>query len=374
MAKSTYAPKPADEHAANVAELKKRIKEGNVAGSYVFYGCEEYLKRHYYSELLKKCGDTSLNVRTFYQEDFTLEAFINACSTAAADMGNSLFGSSDSASGDDGACRMVKVMGIASDALTKSDEKYFLSMLEDACDGTIIVFWISGEDEQKLSGALYKKIAAKSLCVNFRREENGSNVLISWILRHFSRAKINADRSVVVYFNNYVGNDMTDLKNEIDKCISFLQYEKRDTLTKEDVDFICKKSTSAQIFDISSGAIKGNYAAAMAAYKVFRDSGEKALLLFGTISKAVYDLCMVDKLSKTLDNPSLIAKQAGLRDFVVRNYLGILKARSGREYDSKSYAQYAADVIMRYDNLLKSSRTDQYELLEELIFKLAVGK
>ena len=107
---------------------------------------------------------------------------------------------------------------------------------------------------------------------------------------------------------------------------------------------------------------------------MFRDSGEKALLLFGTISKAVYDLCMVDKLSKTLDNPSLIAKQAGLRDFVVRNYLGILKTRSGREYDSKSYAQYAADIIMRYDNLLKSSRTDQYELLEELIFKLAVGK
>ena len=83
---------------------------------------------------------------------------------------------------------------------------------------------------------------------------------------------------------------------------------------------------------------------------------------------------MVDKLSKTFDTASLIAKQAGLRDFVVRNYLGILKTRSGREYASKSYAQYAADIIMRYDNLLKSSRTDQYELLEELIFKLAVGK
>ena len=73
MAKSSYTPKPADVHAANLGILKHRIKEKNLSGAYVFYGEEEYTKNFYYSELVKACGNKALNVKTHYAEVFTME-------------------------------------------------------------------------------------------------------------------------------------------------------------------------------------------------------------------------------------------------------------------------------------------------------------
>ncbi len=363
MAKTTYAPKAADVHAANVSVLKERIKSGKLTGAYIFYGEEEYTKNHYYNEMVKFCGDKKLGVRTLYGDDFTLPEFVNACDTAPNAM-LSLFDDGDAPDGNTG-YRMIRLVAPSFDVLAKSDEKYFLNRVEDPDDGIIILVWLYAGEEEKLAKGMYKKIADAALTVNFRHEAVGSNTLVSWILRHFTKAGIEIDRQTVLYFNNFVGNDMTTLKNEIDNCIGFLRYEGRNTLTVADVDMLCKKSVSAQIFDISSAALAGNYASAMAAFNVFRDSGEKPLLVFGTLSKAVYDLCSVERLSRGGDAAPMVAKTLGLRDFVVRNYKSLISKRGA------GFAGFAADVILQYDTLLKSSRTDGYALLEELIFKLA---
>ena len=372
MAKGSYAPKPAEQHAANLSVLKERLKTGSLSGAYVFYGDEEYTKNYYYNEMLKACGDRKLNVRTFYGDDFQLSDFINACDTVST-QAIGLFDQPEDGKTQETGYRMVKLVAPAFDELGKSDEKHFLSRIDDPDEGVMIVFWLYAGEDEKLTKGIYKKIAEAALTVNFRRETNGSNVLISWILRHFTRAGIAAERQVVSYFNNYVGNDMTTLKNEIEKCVDYLRYEGRDTLTVQDVNFICKKSVSAQIFDISSAALAGDYAASMAAYNVFRDSGEKALPVFGTLSKAVYDLCTVERLSRGGAGAAEIARKVGLRDFVVRNYQNLLRKREG-DGGNISYARYAAEVCLLYDGLLKSSRTDGYELLEELIFKLSCAK
>lgn len=91
---------------------------------------------------------------------------------------------------------------------------YLKSRIPD--DGVIILFYLYPGEEDKLKSDLYKKITKSALPVLFRHETYGSNMLLSWILRHFSKAGIKADRHVISYFNNYVGNDMTTLKNEID--------------------------------------------------------------------------------------------------------------------------------------------------------------
>ncbi len=370
MAK-TYTPKPADVHAANLSVLKDRLKSGNLSGAYLFYGDEEYTKNFYYNEFLKFCGNRQLNVRTFFDSDFSLPDFINACQTSAS-AAMSLFNiAPQDENPESNVFRLVRLASVSFDKLSKTDEKYFLSQIEDPDDGVIIVFYLYAGENEKIAKGLYKKIADAALTINFRHEANGSNMLLSWILRHFSKAGVNADRHIISYFNNYVGNDMTTLKNEIDNCIEYLRYEGRDTLTEEDIRFICKQSVSAQIFDISSQALAGNYTAAMSAYKVFRLSGEKELIVFGTLAKAVSDLCTVDKLSESGMPLAEIVKTTGLRDFVVRNYQNLIAKR--KKDGGISYPAYASEVILKYDTLLKSSRTDGYELLEELIFKLAAG-
>ena len=363
MAKTVYKEKSADIHALNVSELKQRIKSGNVGGAYVFYGDEEYTKNHYYRLICDASGDKMLNVKTIYSGEFTLADFMCACSTSAVESAD-MFATDENESASHGG-RVVRLISPDLSVLTKKDETFFLETLADLPKDCAVIFWLDSEQSELVGKGIYKKICETALAVNFKREPVGSSVLITWILRHFSKAKLNVDRSTAVYLCSVVGNDMTTLKNEIDKCIDYLRIEERDELTKNDVDFICIKSTDAQIFDVSSGALSGSFLKAAKALKVLRDKKEKPLLVFGTISKSVNDLCITESGLKQGLTYFEIAKKAGLYDFSVKRSMQILDERG------ESFAKAASSLCLEYDEKLKSSKTDEYELLTELIFKLS---
>lgn len=131
--------------AANVAELKSRLKNGNISGSYLFFGEEEYLKQYYVNDMMRFCGDRKLNVCTFYSDDFSLSDFTNACRTTASGEA-SLFDEPADAGGAAETCRLIRLCGVPFDELLKNgdltgaDEKYLLSLIEDPDEGVIIVF------------------------------------------------------------------------------------------------------------------------------------------------------------------------------------------------------------------------------------------
>ncbi len=371
MAKTEYKPKKEDVYASNLSVLRDRIKNADLSGSYVFYGEEEYLKNYYYDELAKACGEKELNVKALYGADFTLDGFFDACDTSPVLMSASLFGNDEKADSSDG-YRLVKLVFPKLDVLSKSEEKQFLSKLSSLPEGVITVFFLYNDEEEKISKGIYKSICDASLTVNFRHESAGSPRLLSWIQKHFVKAQIDVPRNVLSYFANYVGNDMLTLKNEIDNCIMYLKHENKTELTENDVEKLCKKSTEAKVFDISSNALKGRYKEAMKAFTVFKNALDDEIFLCATVSKAVADLCAVDKLYKKGETLPEIQKKTGLRDFVIRNYVNLINTRDKEFSGGGSYAKYASDVCLKYDMLLKSSKTDGYALIEEMIFKLAV--
>ena len=372
LAKAAWAPKPAEIHAGNVSELKKRIKEGKVSGSYVFYGDEEYTKTYFYDELTGFCGNKALNVKTLAGADFTLKDFMNSCDTAAADSMDMF--ALDEEEEEKPSCRLVRLIAPKLDVLGKKELNEFLSRIEDPDDGVIIVLWLYAGEQDKISKGIYKKIADASLVLNFRREAVGSPSLAAWIIKHFKRGNIDIERSVAMFMCTYVGNDMTTLKNAIDSCISYLNYEKRTEVTAADIEFICKKSESAQIFDISDNALKGDYAAAMAAFSVYAKSSKSperaASGVFAPILKAVYDLCTVERCLKTGIGQVMISKKTGLHEFVVKKYVNLINTRSKSFNGKGTYAEYASELCLEYDTKNKSSVTNKYELIRELIFKL----
>lgn len=370
MAKTGYAPKPAEVHAANLAELKARIKNGNASGAYVFYGDEEYTKNFYYDALANFCGNRSLNVKTLAGSDFKLADFLDSCDTVAANSMD-MFALDEE---EKQTFRLVRLISPKLDNLNQKETKEFLSRIEDPDDGVIILLWLYAGEQDKIAKGIYKKIADAGLTVNFRREPFGSPTLAAWVLKHFNRAKIEAERSVAMFMVSYVGNDMTTLKNAIDSCISYLRCEGRSKITSDDIRFICTKSETAQIFDISSAALSGDYKTAMEALNVFvgtARSREKAVIsVFGPIFKAVNDLCTVEIYSKSGESPMMISKKTGLHEFVVKKNQALLKERA-KTYNGKGgFSAYAANVCIEYETKNKTSAGNRYELLRELIFKL----
>ena len=372
MAKGSDKEKPQDVHANNLQLLKERIKTSDTSGCYVFYGDEEYTKNHYARLLLEQAGN-SLNTTTFYGAEFNLVDFISACETSAVESFDMFSMMDEEESEDDNSSfRVIKLYSPDLNSLSKKDADYLVEFLSDLPEKTIVIFWFYAGNEDAATKGIYKKLDEHALFVNFRREPVGSSVLITWILRHFAKEKLNVDRYVAVHLCQTVGNSMTDLKNEIDKLIDYLKFEKRDTLETADVDFICIKSTSAQIFNISSGALEGNFIKAARALNVLRDKRESPLLILGTISKAVNDLCVIDSYIRKGVAVPMISKESGIMEFIVKNYSVILTKRN-RDFKGQGiFPLECSKLCLEYDKKLKSSRTDGYELLIELIFKLAV--
>lgn len=371
MAKPAFKEKPSDIHARNITILKDKIKSKLLSGVYLFYGDEEYTKNHYSKQITDAAGEM-LNVTSIYGNEFELTEFISACETNAIESFDMFSASDDETSGDENeSIRVIKLFNPDLSGLSKKDSEYFIEFLSEPPQNTVIIFHLYSGEEEALTKSIYKKISELALTVNFKRESVGSSVLITWILRHFSKEKLNCDRYVAVHLCQTVGNSMTDLKNEIDKVIDYVKFENRDTVTKEDVDFICIKSVEAQIFDISSGAMAGNFTKAARALEVLRDKKENTILILGTIAKSMRDLCVTESFIKSGVAIPSISKVAGIPDFIVRNNAEILSNRKHDFHGNDSFTKTASLLITEYDKKLKSSRTDGYELLLELIFKLS---
>lgn len=365
--------KPQDIHANNLQLLKDRIKQKQTEGCYIFYGDEEYTKNHYTNLLLGAAG-SALNVSSIYGKDFTLEGFISACETSAVESFD-MFSIDEPEEDDDGAFRVVKLYTPDISVLSKKDTDQLLSFLHDLPQKTIVIFMFhTGAEETVLKNSFYKSVGEFALTVNFKREPVGSSVLITWILRHFSREKITVDRHVAVHLCQTVGNSMTDLKNEIDKLIDYLRFENRDVLQKDDIEFICIKSAEAQIFDIADGALSGDFVKSARALGIIRDKHDSELSpvnVAATISKAVNTLCVIDNCIKKGTPLATIAKEKKLHEFTVKKNASILTSRA-RDFKGKdNYPALAARLCMEYDQKIKSSRTNGYELLLELLFKLS---
>ncbi len=367
--KNTFREKPQELHAKNVVTLKEKIKNGDLSGCYLFYGDEEFLKNHYSSLLLSSAG-SALNITTFYGSEFTLPDLISACETSAVESLD-MFSLEEESESSESSFRVVKIYNPEFSSFSKSDSDYLLEFLQGLSQNTIVIFWVYAGNDDAVSKGILKKISELCLVVNFKKEPIGSSILITWIIRHFSKEKMNIDRHVALYLCQQVGNSMTDLRNEITKLIDYLKYDSRDTLTKEDVDFICIKSSEAQIFDISSGALSGNFQKAAKALKILESKKEDPILILGTVSRAVSDLCITDKYMSQGIPTATISKLSGTPEFIIKNSANILSSRKHDFKGGSSFPKIASSLCLEYDKKLKSSRTNGYELLLELIFKLS---
>lgn len=372
MSKQGYKEKLSDIHAHNLSILKERIKSGSLSGCYLFYGDEEYTKNYYYEQLCSSSGDKSLNVKSIYGKEFTLKDFIDACDTYAIETFD-MFAEESEESEDENKLRVVRLVEPDLSVLSAKDADYFIEFLEDLPEGATVVFWFYAGNSPDFSKSIYQKLPENVLTVNFPKEPDSSAVLITWVLRHFSRAKLNVDRNVAVYLCSSVGNDMTTLKNEIDKCVDYLRFENRDTLKIEDVDFICTKSSEAQIFDITNAAFKGNFQTAAKALKVLENNREKPQIIMGAIARGANDLCRIQKgLQKGLD-AQRIAEIYKLKDFAVKKNLAVITERNHDFKGNENFAKTVSALCFEYDTKIKSSRTNPYDLLFELIFKISTA-
>lgn len=347
---------------AALDELKRRIKDGDTSGVYVFSGEEEYMKRHYFRELCRFAKD-SVNVSVLQGEIEFGELCNELLSVPMQEF--SLFDNIGENDEKKEKKRVIKLENPDFSKLSQRELAETYSLFEDCGKMSVVVIYLSNIDSKtsKANSEIIKKIKESALVCEFERAKQGDKALLSWIKRHFDKEKIIIEPYLVSYLSECVGTDMSMLSSEIEKLTAYLLFKGRNTLEKADIDYICVKNADAITFDVTNAITDGKFEEGINALSKLRALKTEPLLIFGAITKMAGDVSVVATSMASGKTPAQISTESGIRDFVVKKYVSFL---SGKQ---KDYAKKFAKKCLLADEQLKNG-ADGYLVLEKLLFEL----
>lgn len=212
-------------------ELKQQIKDKHIEGIYLFYGKEKYIKNTYLDRATKialNSGEKSMNYDYFVSSSMDIHKIVDSLETLP------FFA--------DKRVVVIREYGFFKAKQAKKTE-ILLEALKNIPSTTIL--FIIEEDIDKRA-KLYKTINKLGKVVEFKSLDEGE--LIKYIARELGKYHKKIDRMTAKYFIEVVGYDLSSIRNELNKLISY--EEEHDIITKEAIDTICTKSVENKIFEL----------------------------------------------------------------------------------------------------------------------------
>lgn len=334
----------------NEKTLKEELRSG-VAGAWLIYGDEDYLKKVYTEKMINAAVDKNFadfNLHTFDGGEADLGEIYDACE-AFPMMG-------------DTTCVVVNDMELCS----LDDEGLdFLKELVTGCPDTCALIFImktaktSGEKWNKIIKIFEKGRGAVKL------QRKAAEDLPSIIEKGAAKRGVPFEKGVASYLVECVGNDLNTVYNETDKLCAYCYGR---SVTRKDVDEICAKSLDAKVFDIIKNLHADRYEKAVIGMNELFVQREEPIMIIGAFIMSYVDMYR-----------ARCAVAAGLRpadaaqyyDYKGNNFRLEGGARNARGM-SITALRKCIECLAKADEMLKSSSVDQRVVLEQTLTKLAV--
>ena len=133
-----------------------------------------------------------------------------------------------------------------------------------------------------------------------------------------AREKKGITEHSIRYFLEKTGTDMANIRMELEKL--FCYTADRNTITEEDIDKICTRKVSNQIFDMISALAEKKQKKALALYYDLLALKEPPMRILFLIGRQFNLLMQVKECRKKGYDNRTIAGKTGLRDFLVGKY------------------------------------------------------
>jgi len=261
--------------------VKQHIKNNTISQVYLFYGDEIFLKNMYIPKI-KELG-----------YDGTFADFNDITVSSELSFGDidALWDSYPTMS--DKKCIYVKDSGAFSGSKKKNLSgvpypdiaEFWLEKLKNIPEYIFLIF-----DEKVVDArtATYKALTKAGTALKF--EYWSDYEILAWVERGFNKAGKKIDKAVAQYFISVSGKGLGDIKNEMDKLISFCDNE----ILISDIDRVVSKSIDIQVFDITNRIVDGNIKKAISILEDFRTQNMDPFDAFFPVSSTF------DKLLRTL--------------------------------------------------------------------------
>ena len=272
-------------------ELNADLESGTLKPVYLLYGDESYLKRHYSGRFEKLlAGEDGMNLSVFEGKDISEDAVIDSADTLPFFAERRLI--------------IVEESG-----WFKSSLEHLPDYLAVMPETTVLLFLESAVDKRN---RLYKAVQKRGcLCELTHPDEQGLSL---WAARYLARAGKKITASTMERFLGYVGDDMENVKNELEKLISYLG--EREVVELRDVDTITSITLTNRIFEMVNAITTHRTAEAMRLYEDLLALKEPPMRILFLIARQYHQLRAVKELALSGKNKNEIAKLLKLPAFV----------------------------------------------------------
>ncbi len=331
--------------------LSTELSKGNIAPVYLLFGDDSYLKKFYADKISDKSydGDPFFNFCKF-EGDVDLQQVYDAVvqMPMMADR------------------KCVTLTDYDYEHAPKSDFDKLCTLLSETNDDCVFVLRFDSLEFDYKRGAKAKKIVAaaekgggRAVCLDHRKPAQ----LVKMLTDGAAKRKCRMDSIVARYVIETVGDDISTLKNELEKLCSFVS---GGVIDKPTVDVICVKSVEASVYDYMKQVLACNLEEALRLLDGLFFMRIEPMIILHTAASSYVDIYRVHAAKKSGAAIPQIAKDFGYKNraFVLERAAADLK-----KLDSKRIA-LGFEALLDAEKGLKSTGLDPRVVLEQLTVRL----
>lgn len=320
--------------------ITEDIKSGNFKTLYFLYGDEAYLRKQY-KDMLKKAivGDDDMNYSYYEGKDINIRALIDQAETLPffADR---------------------RLIIIENSGLFKSEGEELAEYLKEAPTST---YFVISEAEVDKRSKLYKTCTSIGMAVEMKSPDEMT--LKKWVNKLFTDAGKKMTERDIEYFLEMTGEDMTNIKNEVEKLICYAG--DKDIITAADADEIVTKQINNHIFEMVEAIGNRNQKKALDLYYELLTLREPPFRILSLIARQFNLLLQTKELLLNNVGNAQIVEKIKVPPFAVKKYI-----YEAKQFDMPSLKK-ALEACVKADEDIKSGKMSDKMSVELLIVEFS---
>ncbi len=272
--------------------LNQDIKEKSFKKIYLLYGDEPFLVGSYKKKLREAItGGDTMNFNYFEGKNPDVKEIISLADTMPffADR------------------RLILVDG---SGFFKSAQEELAAYLPQMPDTTCVVF---AESEVEKRNRLYKRVKELGYAAELNKQDTAQ--LMRWAAGILGRDGRKISRPVMEYFLERTGDDMENIRMELEKLVCYTMG--RDVITKEDVDAVGTVHVTSRVFDMVAAIVAGNTKKAMDLYEDLLTLKEPPMRILFLIARQFNQLLQIKELTAAGKDKGAMASALKVPPFAV---------------------------------------------------------
>ena len=298
-------------------DFKARIRSGEIVGSYVFSGEEDYLKRYYLDELRKRAV-TDEAFATFNHAVYDGED-IDFASLRDDILSPPMFEP----------YKLIEWRYPDLDGMKESE----LEELEKLCDlvastdYAVLAFLVSEGDidlgTPKKPSKFVKRFADKLNILNFEKCTDAQ--LLSWLKRHFDAEGVGVSKDVLDALIFRAGHSMTVLNNEVIKLSMLAKARGQASISVSDVNLCASSTPECDTFALSNAILERDKKGAFLALEEMKSRRLDPIMILGMMARTYTELVSVSLMLADGINAQDIESSTKINPYKLKMYMRAAK-------------------------------------------------